>query len=60
MTADRPRSHRLPQSAKLFVMQQRIAAILCLIVVGLALGGCTKCGFIWQDSGRACHSDTTR
>ena len=41
-------------------MQQRIAAILCLIVVGLALGGCTKCGFIWQDSGRACHSDTTR
>lgn len=41
-------------------MQQRIAAILCLIAVALALGGCTKCGFFWQDSSRACHSDTTR
>jgi hypothetical protein len=41
-------------------MQRRFNAILCLVVLGLALGGCTKCGWIWQDSGRACHADVPR
>jgi hypothetical protein len=41
-------------------MQKRFAAVLCLIVLGLALSGCTACGWIWQDGGHACHSDAPR
>jgi len=41
-------------------MQMRIAAVLCLIVLGLSLGGCSKCGWIWEQSGRACHADAPR
>jgi len=37
----------------------RIAAIFCLGAIFFSLGGCTKCGFIWEQ-GRACHSDTAR
>jgi len=28
-----------------------------LIVLGLSLGGCTKCGWIWDDLGRACKAE---
>jgi hypothetical protein len=41
-------------------MNQRLAAILCLIVLGLALGGCTRCGWIWEQSPRSCHADAPR
>jgi hypothetical protein len=41
-------------------MNQRLAAILCLIVLGLALGGCTRCGWIWNEGARACHADAPR
>ena len=30
-------------------MSTRLAAILCLLIVGLALGGCSKCGWLWDD-----------
>jgi hypothetical protein len=40
--------------------RQRIAALLCLALLRLALPGCTKCGWIWQDGQRACHSGTPR
>jgi hypothetical protein len=44
----------------LTAMQQRVAAILCLVVLGLALGGCTKCGWIWDDWQRSCHAEVPR
>jgi hypothetical protein len=37
-------------------MKTRLAAILCLALLGLSLGGCTKCGFIW-DEAKSCRSD---
>ena len=42
-----------------FAMRTRLAAILCLLVAGLALGGCTNCGWLWDDA-RACHADAPR
>ena len=41
-------------------MRQRLAAILCLALLGLSLSGCTKCGWLWNENGRACHSDALR
>jgi hypothetical protein len=41
-------------------MQKRLAAILCLIVLALALGGCTKCGWIWDEGARSCRADAPR
>jgi hypothetical protein len=38
----------------------RIAAIVCLIIAGLGLGGCTKCGWLWDEGGHACHSGVPR
>lgn len=40
-------------------MVQRCAAILCLLLLGLGLAGCTKCGWVWEQGGRACHSGQT-
>jgi hypothetical protein len=40
-------------------MLKRLAIILGVIAVGLALGGCTKCGPIWDDwlnSPKSCRS----
>jgi hypothetical protein len=50
----------LPQSAKFAGMNKRLAAILCLVVLGLSLGGCTKCGWLWNDWGKACHADVPK
>jgi hypothetical protein len=41
-------------------MSTRLTAILCLLIVGLALGGCTKCGWLWDGHGRACHAEAPR
>jgi hypothetical protein len=41
-------------------MHRRLAAILCLVVVGLSLGGCTKCGWIWDEGARPCHAEPLR
>jgi hypothetical protein len=37
-------------------MVRTAAAFVCLALIALGLAGCTKCGWIWQDGGRACHS----
>ncbi len=43
------------------LMTARFAALLCLAVLGLSLGGCTKCGWLWNDQGPGtCHSDAPR
>jgi hypothetical protein len=42
------------------VMCRRLALIFSVVVAGLALGGCTKCGPIWDDwtqSPKSCRSD---
>jgi hypothetical protein len=41
-------------------MSKRLAAIFCLGLLAMSLGGCTKCGWLWDQSGRACHSDAPR
>jgi len=41
-------------------MLRRLAAIIGLISLGLALNGCTKCGPIWDDwmaPSKSCRSD---
>ncbi|MDP2298692.1 MAG: hypothetical protein Q8M24_24915 [Pseudolabrys sp.] len=38
-------------------MKHRAAAIVCLVVLGLSLGGCSKCGgWFWEDGSRACRT----
>jgi hypothetical protein len=41
-------------------MHRRLLAIVCLVVLGLGLSGCSKCGWIWNEGARSCHSDATR
>jgi hypothetical protein len=41
-------------------MYQRVAAILCLVVLGLCLGGCSKCGWFWDEGARSCHAEPLR
>jgi hypothetical protein len=41
-------------------MIQRCAAVLCLLLLGFGLAGCSKCGWIWEQGGRACQSGQTR
>lgn len=38
-------------------MQKRVVTILCLILLGLSVSGCSKCGFFWEDGGRACKAE---
>ena len=40
-------------------MFKRLTVLACVVAFGLTLGGCTKCGFVWDDGPRACHSDKT-
>ncbi|HVV63307.1 MAG TPA: peptidylprolyl isomerase [Pseudolabrys sp.] len=39
---------------------RRLAALSCLVLLALALGGCTKCGWLWDDQSHACHSDRVK
>jgi hypothetical protein len=41
-------------------MSKQIAAIVCLVLLGLSLGGCTKCGWLWDQPPRSCHSVAPR
>jgi hypothetical protein len=41
-------------------MTKRFAAIVCLAVLGLSLGGCTKCGFLWDSGPRSCRADAPK
>jgi predicted small lipoprotein YifL len=38
-------------------MRHRFAAILCLALLALSLGGCTKCGWLWEEG---CRAETPR
>ena len=42
------------------LMTTRLAAFMCLVVLTLGLGGCTKCGWLWDQAPRSCHSDPPR
>jgi hypothetical protein len=39
---------------------RRAFLIPLLVLTALAVSGCTKCGWIWNDGPHACHSDQTR
>jgi hypothetical protein len=41
-------------------MPKRLAALVCLVLLGLALGGCSRCGWVWDDGPRACRADAPR
>jgi len=42
-------------------MPRRFTAIAALLLMGLALAGCTKCGWIWQDwTTHSCRFDSPR
>jgi hypothetical protein len=42
-------------------MQKHLAVLACLALLGLSLGGCTKCGdWIWEQGPRSCHSGAPR
>jgi hypothetical protein len=39
----------------------RLGALVGLALLGLSLGGCTKCGWLWNDQGPGtCYSDVPR
>jgi TM2 domain-containing membrane protein YozV len=42
------------------IMLKRLAAFICLVLLGLSLSGCTKCGWLWDQPPRSCHSDAPR
>ena len=61
--ASSARSGMLAVSARLsyaVAMSKRLAATVCLVLLGLSLAGCTKCGWLWDQSPRSCHSDAPR
>jgi hypothetical protein len=35
-------------------MLNRVAVAMVIVVLGLSLGGCSKCGFFWQEGPQAC------
>jgi hypothetical protein len=41
-------------------MRRRLAVIISLAILGLALGGCSKCGGSIFDQSRACNNETPR
>jgi hypothetical protein len=41
-------------------MGKRIAAVVCVILLGASLAGCTKCGWLWDQGARSCHADAPR
>jgi len=41
-------------------MFRLVPAIVSLLLLGATLGGCTKCGFIWDDLGHSCHASAPR
>jgi hypothetical protein len=41
-------------------MPKRVAAAIFLVLLGVSLDGCTKCGWLWEQGPRSCHSDAPR
>lgn len=44
----------------MLVIMTRLVAVMCLFAVSLGLAGCTKCGWLWDQGPRSCHSDPPR
>ena len=40
-------------------MFKRLTILTGILALGLVLGGCSKCGFWWQETPRACKDDVT-
>ena len=39
-------------------MTRRLLALTALVLLGLSLSGCSKCGdWFWERGSRACHSE---
>jgi hypothetical protein len=41
-------------------MIKRLTIFAAIVGLGLSLGGCSKCGFWWEQEPRACKSDFPR
>jgi len=41
-------------------MARTFRAATCLFLLLFALGGCTKCGWLWDQAPRSCHSEAPR
>ncbi|HZP79663.1 MAG TPA: peptidylprolyl isomerase [Pseudolabrys sp.] len=38
-------------------LARRLTALIVLVLVAATLGGCTKCGWIWDDAQKSCRAD---
>jgi hypothetical protein len=38
-------------------LARRLCVLLALSLLAATLGGCTKCGWIWEDGQKSCRSD---
>jgi predicted small lipoprotein YifL len=38
-------------------MRPPLVTLMCLLLLAASLGGCSKCGPLWSDGAKACHSD---
>jgi len=43
-------------------MRKRVATLVSIVVLGLLLGGCTSCGWIWNDwqAPHSCRADAPK
>jgi hypothetical protein len=39
---------------------KRLTILAGIVVLGLSLGGCSKCGFWWDEAPRGCKGDFPR
>jgi hypothetical protein len=42
---------------------KRVAVVMAVVALGIALGGCSKCGFFWEDwrtTPKSCQSDVPK
>lgn len=53
-------SQRATRSAKVLPIARSFRAVTCLFLLGLALGGCTKCGWLWDEAPQSCRADAPR
>jgi len=58
---DLPRGRSRPAARwAMLAAMRRAVSLICIIIVGLSLGACTKCGWLWDQGPRSCHSDAPR
>jgi len=44
----------------IYPMRKGIVIAICFVLLGLSLGGCTHCGWLWEQGPRSCRSDSPR